>query len=53
MNIRTSARKIANAIAGQMGVRVVSRGWGPVGFVQPFQRAKAKGFSPATIKDLK
>jgi FkbM family methyltransferase len=52
MHLHSFARKIANRIAGLMGVRVVNCDWGPVGFVQPFQRAKAKGFSPATIIDI-
>lgn len=50
--MRDSSKKLINAFAAFMGVKVVSAHWGPRGFAECFRRAKVNGFCPATIIDV-
>lgn len=53
MSVRKVRSKAAvNALAGLFGARVVGAQWGPRGFSASLQRARSKGFSPATVIDV-
>lgn len=50
--LRDSLKRLLNKMVRPVGARFVGAEWGPRGFLAALRRARAQGFTPATIVDV-